>query len=62
MRRLGFNVWELLGGCVCCTLAGNLAETLNRLQTEFDSDVVFVEPSGSATPAVCWMQSKGVVI
>lgn len=73
MRRLGFNVWELLGGCVCCTLAGNLAETLNRLQTEFDSDVVFVEPSGSADPRgvldaiegcrdITWKSKQRVVI
>ena len=24
MRRLGLNVWELLGGCICCIIAGSL--------------------------------------
>ena len=35
MRRLGLNVWEILGGCICCTLAVNLNETLDKLLQEY---------------------------
>lgn len=48
MRRLGLNVWELLNGCICCTLAGDLVSTLQQLDTDFAPDVVLVEPTGAA--------------
>jgi len=50
MRRLGLNVWELLGGCICCTLAGDLVKTLSQLETDFAPNLVLVEPSGAADP------------
>jgi uroporphyrinogen-III decarboxylase len=31
MRRLDLNVWELLGGCICCTLSADLVSTLQEL-------------------------------
>lgn len=48
MRQAGMNVWEILGGCVCCTLAGSLVNTLHILDQEYACDVVMVEPSGTA--------------
>ena len=48
MRRLGLNVWEILGGCICCTLAVNLNETLDKLLQEYKPDLVLLEPSGVA--------------
>ena len=48
MRRLGLNVWEILGGCICCTLAGDLGNTLDQLVTEYKPDMVILEPSGAA--------------
>ena len=50
MKKLGFNVWEILGGCICCTLAGDLVRTLQELQGNYAPDVVIVEPSGAADP------------
>lgn len=50
MRRLGLNVWEVLGGCICCTLTADLVATLERLKRDFKADVVLVEPSGAADP------------
>lgn len=50
MRRLGFNVWELLNGCICCTLSGDLLNTLYQLDTDYAPDVVLVEPTGAADP------------
>lgn len=50
MTQCGFNVWEVLGGCICCTLAGELVQTLDNLSEEYSPDVVIVEPSGAADP------------
>lgn len=50
LRRLDANVWELVGGCICCTLAGELAGTLTAIAERFGPDVVFVEPSGASHP------------
>jgi G3E family GTPase len=48
MRQLDLNVWEILGGCICCTLAGDLGNTLDKLIKEYPSDLVLLEPSGVA--------------
>lgn len=50
MRRLGFNVWELLAGCICCTLSGNLVAALQMLGAQYAPDLVLLEPSGAAEP------------
>lgn len=51
MKQIGLNVWEVLGGCICCTLAGDLVRTLQELQGNYAPDVVIVEPSGAADPS-----------
>lgn len=51
MRQLDLNVWELLGGCICCTLSGDLVTTLQRLDADYRPDLVLVEPSGAAEPS-----------
>ena len=50
LRRLNFDVWELLSGCICCSLAGDLLQTLDKLDSEYDVDLVLLEPSGAANP------------
>lgn len=50
LRHLGGEVWELVGGCVCCTLAGSLAETLKEIAQKFAPDKVLLEPSGASQP------------
>jgi G3E family GTPase len=50
MRRLDLNVYELLNGCICCTLAADLAITLQNLETDYSPDLVLLEPSGVADP------------
>ena len=50
MRHLDFNVYELLGGCICCTLAGDLVQTLAKLEASHRPDIVMLEPSGAADP------------
>ena len=36
------------GGCICCTLSGNLGAALDRLSVEYHPDIVLMEPSGAA--------------
>lgn len=48
MRQLGLNVWEILGGCICCTLAADLNTTLDNLIRDYKPDIVLLEPSGAA--------------
>jgi G3E family GTPase len=50
MRQLDMNVWELLNGCICCTLSADLVSTLQKLDVEYSPDLVIVEPSGAADP------------
>lgn len=50
MKKLGYNVWELLGGCICCTLSSNLETTLKELEN-YDIDVILTEPSGASEPS-----------
>jgi len=50
MKQLDFNVWELLNGCICCTLSADLVTTLEKLDREYQPDLVIIEPSGAADP------------
>ena len=52
MRKLGYDVLDLFGGCVCCTLKVTLEATINHLIEEYDGiDYILFEPSGMADPA-----------
>jgi G3E family GTPase len=51
MRQLHLNVWELFGGCICCTLSADLVSTLQDLDAKHPVDIVMLEPSGAAEPA-----------
>lgn len=50
MKQLELNVYELFGGCICCSLAGDLVASLQKLDEEYSPDLVMVEPSGAAEP------------
>ena len=51
MRQLDLNVWEMLGGCICCTIAASLPETLMKLESDYSPDLVIMEPTGAADPS-----------
>lgn len=51
MRQLDLNVWEMLGGCICCTIAASLPETLMKLESDYAPDLVIMEPTGAADPS-----------
>ncbi len=50
MKQLGLNVWEILGGCVCCALSADLISTIETLRNDYQVDIILVEPSGAADP------------
>jgi G3E family GTPase/copper chaperone CopZ len=41
---------EMLNGCICCSIRGDLAQSLNDTVKEYDPDVIFVETTGIANP------------
>ncbi|KAF6841641.1 GTP-binding protein YjiA [Colletotrichum plurivorum] len=45
------GVQELLNGCICCNLVGQLSEALSELSSTVRPDRIVVETSGSAFPA-----------
>jgi G3E family GTPase len=47
----GLHVQELLGGCICCTLASGLVNTLDKVRRLFQPDLVILEATGAARPA-----------
>ena len=48
MRQLDLNVYQLTGGCLCCTLASDMPQTLQKLVENYSPHVVIIEPSGVA--------------
>jgi G3E family GTPase len=50
---------ELTNGCACCALVDDLAETLERLACENESDAIVVEASGVADPATLALAVEG---
>lgn len=52
MRMLGYDVLDLFGGCVCCSMKVTLEVTINHLLNEYgDLDYILFEPSGMANPS-----------
>lgn len=45
------GVQELLGGCICCNLVGQLSVALSELRSTVSPDRIVIETSGSAFPA-----------
>lgn len=50
------GVRELLNGCICCNLVGQLSDALFELKNEVNPDRVIIETSGSAFPATLAME------
>ncbi len=48
LQMSGLMVQELYSGCVCCQLAGDLINTLDKVRERFNPQVTIVEPSGIA--------------
>jgi G3E family GTPase len=41
---------ELLNGCICCTIQGELTNRLYQMMTQNDLDTVYIEATGAAHP------------
>lgn len=54
MKKMGYAVWEIFGGCICCTLAISLEDTLTQLMANYELDYILIEPSGAADPAAIY--------
>jgi G3E family GTPase len=50
LKQRGYDAYELPQGCICCTLAGNLQDTMRQIKKDVDPDVVIIEPTGLAFP------------
>ncbi|CAG8030710.1 unnamed protein product [Penicillium olsonii] len=50
------GVRELLNGCICCNLVGQLSDALEQLRSEVSPDRIVIETSGSAFPATLAME------
>lgn len=50
------GVRELLNGCICCNLVGQLSDALTELRTSVAPDRIIIETSGSAFPATLAME------
>ncbi|KAM5434365.1 hypothetical protein McanMca71_007538 [Microsporum canis] len=54
------GVRELLNGCICCNLVGQLGDALVQLREEVKPDRIVIETSGSAFPATLAMEVNRV--
>ncbi|KIW71927.1 hypothetical protein PV04_00154 [Phialophora macrospora] len=54
------GVRELLNGCICCNLVGQLSEALFQLKESVEPSRVILETSGSAFPATLAMEVNRV--
>ena len=50
------GVQELLNGCICCNLVGQLGDALDTLHEDVNPDRIIIETSGSAFPATLAME------
>lgn len=46
----GYSVTEMLSGCVCCTLIGQLIPALEKLTQELEPQLIILEATGVAAP------------
>jgi G3E family GTPase len=46
----GFQVKEIMGGCICCTLTSELTIAVNQIGEQFQPDWLIVETTGIAKP------------
>jgi len=52
------GVQELLNGCICCNLVGQLGDAFRTLRNDVKPDRIIVETSGSAFPATLAMEGS----
>ncbi|OMH83871.1 COBW domain-containing protein [Zancudomyces culisetae] len=54
-RESNLQVKEMINGCLCCVLVGQMKNALIEIKTKYNPDRIIVETSGSAFPApIAW--------
>lgn len=48
LKIQGLQVKEIYSGCICCTLQGDLVETIEEVEETFQPKRILIEPSGVA--------------
>lgn len=48
--KKGVAMAEVLGGCICCSMRGDLSLELNQLLDQYSPDLIIVESTGAAHP------------
>ncbi|KAH8551081.1 cobW-domain-containing protein [Umbelopsis sp. PMI_123] len=66
-RESNLGVQEMINGCMCCVLVGQMKLALMELKEKYNPDRIIVETSGSAFPApIAWqireMETDGFVL
>lgn len=46
LQDAGIRINELNSGCICCSLVGDFAKALEKVQSEYNPDRILIEPSG----------------
>jgi G3E family GTPase len=50
LKGTGSGIVEMRGGCLCCTLRGDLKATVREVLNRYDPEQVFIEATGVADP------------
>ena len=50
IQDAGYSVTEMLSGCVCCTLIGQLVPAIQKLREDLNPKLIILEATGVATP------------
>ena len=50
LKQVGASVWEVLGGCICCTSVVGFERAIADAVSGYSPEVILVEPSGIANP------------
>ncbi|KAG1234103.1 hypothetical protein G6F68_002881 [Rhizopus microsporus] len=66
-KESNIGVQEMVNGCLCCVLVGQMKLALQELKEKYNPDRIIVETSGSAFPApIAWqireMESEGFTL
>ncbi|KAI7850707.1 CobW/HypB/UreG, nucleotide-binding domain-containing protein [Circinella umbellata] len=66
-KETNIGVQEMVNGCLCCVLVGQMKLALQELKEKYNPDRIIIETSGSAFPApIAWqireMENEGFVL
>lgn len=54
LTRSGFQVREMLSGCICCSSSAQLSDTIRDIEKEYHPKWLIIEATGLAYPDAIW--------